>query len=52
MPGLLPLEDLILPQEPKIDVWFKDLNIDIEPSDYFPLPKIHIDADLDIRIGF
>ena len=52
MPDLLCLENLLLPKNPAIDVRIRDIRIDIEPSEIFLLPKIHIDADLDIRIGF
>ena len=52
MPGLLPLENLLLPPAPELDILVHDLHIDIEPSEIFLLPKIHINADLDIRIGF
>ena len=52
MPGLLPLENLILPPAPELDILVHDLHIDIEPSEIFLLPKIHIDTDLDIFFKF
>lgn len=39
----------VMPQLPVMDIRIKDLQIDIEPSDIFLLPSIHIDVKLDIR---
>ena len=40
-----------MPQLPGLDIRIKDLQIDIEPSDIFLLPSIHIDAKIDIRFS-
>lgn len=45
---LMELRNVILPM-PMLDIRVKDLQIDIEPSDFFLLPSIHIDAKIDIR---
>ena len=39
----------VIPQLPVLDIRIKDLQIDIEPSDFFLLPSIHIDARIEIR---
>ena len=39
----------VIPQLPVLDIRIKDLQIDIETSDIFLLPSIHIDAKIDIR---
>lgn len=39
----------VMPQLPVLDIRIRDLQIDIEPSDTFLLPSIHIDARIDIR---
>lgn len=39
----------VFPRLPMPDIRIKDLQIDIEPSDIFLLPSIHIDAKIDIR---
>ena len=39
----------VMPKLPVLDIRIKDLQIDIEPSDIFLLPTIHIDAKIDIR---
>ena len=37
----------IIPPMPVIQI--KDLQIDIEPSEFFLLPSIHIDARIEVR---
>ena len=37
---------------PLLDIKIADIQVDISPSDTFPLPIIHIEARLDIRLGF
>ena len=49
---LLDLGKAFLQQVPLVNIRIEDIRIDIEPSEYFPLPVIHIDAKLDIRLGF
>lgn len=49
---LLDLGKVVLQQVPLVNIRIEDIRIDIEPSEYFPLPVIHIDAKLDIRLGF
>lgn len=39
----------ILSQVPIPEIRIRDLKIDIEPSDTFLLPSIHIDARIDIH---
>jgi hypothetical protein len=39
----------VMPQLPVLDIRIKDLQIDIEPSDIFLLPSIHIDARIEVR---
>lgn len=39
----------VMPQLPVLDIRIRDLQIDIEPSDCFLLPSIHIDTRIDIR---
>lgn len=39
----------VLPSIPGIGIRVSDLHIDVEPSDVFLLPTIHIDARLEIR---
>ena len=48
---LLDLGKVVLQQVPLVNIRIEDIRIDIEPSEYFPLPVIHIDAKLDIRLG-
>ena len=50
--NLLGLGNAVLQQVPLVNIRIEDIRIDIEPSEYFPLPVIHIDAKLDIRLGF
>ena len=42
----------ILPQIPLLNIKIEDIRIDIEPSAIPLLPVIHIEAKLDIRLGF
>lgn len=49
---LLDLGNTVLQQVPLVSIKIEDIRIDIEPSEYFPFPVIHIDAKLDIRLGF
>ena len=49
---LIDLGNAVLQQVPQLNIKVEDIRIDIEPSEYFPLPVIHIDAKLDIRLGF
>ena len=42
----------ILPQVPLLNIKIEDIRIDIEPSAIPLLPVIHIEAKLDIRLGF
>jgi hypothetical protein len=37
---------------PLLDVKVGDIQVDIRPSETTPLPLIHIEAKLDIRLGF
>lgn len=46
--GLLDLAN-VLPSVLGIGIRVSDLHIDVEPSDVFLLPTIHIDARLEIR---
>lgn len=39
----------ILPQVPVLGIQIKDIQISIEPSDFFLLPSIHIDAQIEVR---
>ena len=41
-----------IPQLPLLNIKVEDIRIDIEPSSVLLLPVIHIDAKLDIRLGF
>ena len=42
-----------IPQQiPLLNIKVEDIRIDIEPSSILPLPVIHIEAKLDIRLGF
>lgn len=50
--ALLDLGKAVQQQVPLVNIRIEDIHIDIEPSEYFPLPVIHIDAKLDIRLGF
>ena len=52
MSDLLDLGKAVLQQVPLVNIRIEDIRIDIEASEYFPLPVIHIDAKLDIRLGF
>ena len=36
---------------PLLDIKVADIQVEIRPSEIFPLPEIHIEANLDIRIG-
>jgi hypothetical protein len=42
----------VLQQLPLLNIKIEDIRIDIEPSEHFPFPVIHIDAKLEIRLGF
>ena len=42
----------ILPQIPLLNIKIEDIRINIEPSAIPLLPVIHIEAKLDIRLGF
>lgn len=52
MLDLISLGNAVLQQVPLLNIKIEDIRIAIEPSDYFPLPVIRIDARLDIRLGF
>ena len=39
-------------QVPLLNIKIEDIKIDIEPSDIPMLPTIHIEAKLDIKLGF
>ena len=52
MLDLVEIGNAILPQLPVLEVKIADVRIDIEPSPIPLLPVIHIDAQLDIRLGF
>ena len=41
-----------IPQVPLLNIKIEDIKIDIEPSDIPMLPTIHIEAKLDIKLGF
>lgn len=36
---------------PLLDITVGDIQVEVRPSEIFPLPEIHIEANLDIRIG-
>lgn len=49
---LLDLQKPLLPTTPTpplIDIRVHDIQIDVEPSEFLLLPKIHIHADVEIR---
>ena len=48
MLALMQIEHL-LPQLPALNINIKDINVDIEPSEFFLLPSIHIDAKIEIH---
>ena len=52
MVNLMEIGNVFLPQNPLVEVKFSDLRIDIEPSPIPLLPVIHIDAQLEIKLGF
>lgn len=52
MLDLMEIRNALLPQLPLMEVKFSDLRIDIEPSPIPLLPVIHIDARLEIKLGF
>lgn len=37
---------------PRLYIKVADIQVDIRPSETIPLPIIHIEAKLDIRLGF
>ena len=37
---------------PLLDITVGDIQVEVRPSEIFPLPEIHIEAKLDIRLGF
>lgn len=39
----------VLQQLPALNINIKDINVDIEPSEFFLLPSIHIDAKIEIH---
>ena len=43
---------ILPPQVPLLNIKIEDIRINIEPSAIPLLPVIHIDAKLDIRLGF
>lgn len=49
---LIDMGNAVLQQIPLIKIKIEDIQIDIEPSEYLPLPVIRIDARLYIRLGF
>lgn len=49
---LLDLGKAVLQQVPLVNIRIEDIRIDIESSEYFPLPVIRMDARLEIRLGF
>ena len=49
---LIDLGNAVLQQVPLMNIKIEDIRIDMEPSEYFPLPLIHIEAKLNIRLGF
>ena len=52
MLDLMDLGGAILPQIPMLNIKIEDIRIDLEPSSILPFPVIHIEAKLDIRLGF
>ena len=52
MLDLMNIGSNILPQVPLLNIKIEDIRIDIEPSVIPLLPVIHIDAKLDIRLGY
>lgn len=49
---LIDLGNTLIPQIPLVEIKIADIQIEIEPSPIPLLPVIHIDAKLDIRLGF
>ena len=52
MLDLTEMGNAFLPQIPLMEVKLSDLRIDIAPSPIPLLPVIHIDAQLEIKLGF
>ena len=56
MLDLMNIGNAILPplpqQVPLLNIKVEDIRIDLEPSPIMLLPVIHIQAKLDIRLGF
>lgn len=49
---LLVLGNALIPQIPLVEIKIADIRVEVEPSPIPLLPVIHIDAKLDIRLGF
>ena len=49
---LIDLGNALIPQIPFVEIKIADIQIEVEPSPIPLLPVIHIDAQLDIRLGF
>ena len=49
---LAEIGNALLPQLPMLEVKLADIRIEVEPSGIPLLPVIHIEADLDIKLGF
>ena len=49
---LLDLGNALIPQIPLVEIKIADIRIEVEPSSIPLLPVIHIDVQLDIRLGF
>lgn len=52
MLDLIEIGNAFLFQNPLLELKFSDIRIDIEPSPIPLLPAIHIDAQLEIKLGF
>ena len=50
--NLIDLGNALIPQIPSLEIKIADIHIEVEPSPIPLLPVIHIDAKLDIRLGF
>ena len=50
--NLIDLENALIPQISLVEIKIADIRIELEPSPIPLLPVIHIDAKLDIRLGF
>ena len=49
---LIDLGNALIPQFHLVEIKIADIRIEVEPSPIPLLPVIHIDAQLDIKLGF